>query len=586
MFRILCFLFSIAILSLVSCKKEAIKSRIDKQQNKEIRAGGVYLFAEKIPQFSKEKLDSVYFDIIVQKGLDFPSTLFLNSNKDNKYVWLNNDSLHIEELSDLIDILNESEFQGVPIGTYPINRIADLMTGLVKGQDTIPDSIYSHLAEIEFLANKSSSHFATGMDYGFLNPKKIIGNYYAIEQEMPDSLYFEDLKEKLKNLPIEFLNDKLPTDSAYKKISSELEFWITMPDSISEIFLTEQKLPQNKELKKGETFSELQNLSKKLFILGFLNNDTISSVSEDFLEGLNKFREQNYLYPKDVLDVATVNFLNQTPENYKDKLSVNLERLRWKTEKPEGEIILFANIASQRLFGKSFKDGRELEMNVAVGKTYTKTPLFVDEVEYIDLKPEWVIPQSIIRGEILRKQQNNENYIKNQRMVIYKNGHEVSPESIDWNEYTPSNFNYDIRQMPGISNSLGQVKFIFPNSYSVYMHDTPVKSVFLKDNRAVSHGCVRLQQPYELAEFLFFPDKALVNNIYYSVGQKVPFDIDEKPRNMKGIIKMRQKVGVILDYYTAVVDKDNNIKYAKDIYGYDKLLNEHLKDLNINKHKY
>src|SRR5690606_35463286 len=167
-----------------------------------------------------------------------------------------------------------------------------------------------------------------------------------------------------------------------------------------------------------------------------------------------------------------------------EQLLINMERMRWMPNMTDGNGVL-VNIPQYELH--VFEQGKMVfQMDIVVGKTGSETVIFSDEVKYVVFSPYWNVPRSIVRNEIYPAMQRNPNYLvqKNMEQTGFSKGLPI------------------IRQRPGKSNSLGRVKFIFPNSYNIYLHDTPSRNLFEEERRAFSHGCIRIQKPFELAEYL------------------------------------------------------------------------------------
>jgi murein L,D-transpeptidase YcbB/YkuD len=240
------------------------------------------------------------------------------------------------------------------------------------------------------------------------------------------------------------------------------------------------------------------------------------------------------------------------------------------------------------------KDSLPLAMRVCVGAVTNKTPLLESYISYLNLNPVWNVPASIAQGEVAMLQKKNPDYMQERGMKMYQGGKEVDISSIDWEEVDPARFPYIIRQSPGGGNSLGLIKFMFDNAFSVYLHDTPSKSAFNRKDRAVSHGCVRLQRPFELAFFCLntTSDNIYKDRLYYSINKPLVSDEgkklakENKLKKLPDIIHPNGKISLSIDYYTAYMypGVENTLYYADDTYGYDNLiLNELSSEIQSNK---
>jgi murein L,D-transpeptidase YcbB/YkuD len=210
---------------------------------------------------------------------------------------------------------------------------------------------------------------------------------------------------------------------------------------------------------------------------------------------------------------------------------------------------IVANIPEFKLH--VFDSGKMVfDMNIVVGKTGTSTVVFSDELKYIVFSPYWNIPTSIVRGEIQPAMERNPNYLatKNMEQTGISNGLPV------------------IRQKPGGSNSLGRVKFIFPNNYNIYFHDTPAKSLFAREKRAFSHGCIRLAEPKKMAEYLLRHQPEWTTE---KISAAMRTDKEKW-------VTLKDPVPVFISYFTAWVDNDGLLNFREDIYGHDKRMAERL----------
>ncbi|HNR56537.1 MAG TPA: L,D-transpeptidase family protein, partial [Flavobacteriales bacterium] len=216
-----------------------------------------------------------------------------------------------------------------------------------------------------------------------------------------------------------------------------------------------------------------------------LHSTTYDSV---LVHAVQRFQERHSLLPDGVIGTSVIRALNVTPAQRVRTMLINMERLRWVPEAYAPDLIL-VNIPEYRMH--IFEDGKEAwNMKVVVGNVATRTVIFSDTLTNIVFSPYWGVPQSIVKNEILPELRKNPNYLAKKGM-----------ERIGGTDANPV-----IRQKPGRSNALGLVKFLFPNNYSIYFHDTPSKGGFARESRAFSHGCIRLSEPQRLAEYLLRND--------------------------------------------------------------------------------
>jgi murein L,D-transpeptidase YcbB/YkuD len=227
-----------------------------------------------------------------------------------------------------------------------------------------------------------------------------------------------------------------------------------------------------------------------------------------------------------------------------EQLLVNLERMRWMPAEPNGSLI-WVNIPAFKLY---VQDGSKqlFNMDVVVGKEGHSTVMFSGNLNQVVFSPYWNLPENIVKKEVLPHIEKNSQYLAENNMEI--TGEEDGVPVI--------------RQLPGDKNQLGKIKFLFPNSFNIYFHDTPFKDLFNKDKRAFSHGCIRLREPVKLAEYL------LVDQPEWT-----PAKIDSAMNSGKEkYVRVKEPVPVLIYYYTAWADDNNQLQFRDDIYGHDEKL--------------
>ncbi|MCC5936001.1 MAG: L,D-transpeptidase family protein [Lunatimonas sp.] len=279
------------------------------------------------------------------------------------------------------------------------------------------------------------------------------------------------------------------------------------------------------------------------------------------VQRVEKYQQQLGLNPDGVIGNATLRALNKRPEDLIKQVSVNLERLRWLPDTTLNEVIL-VNIAN---FSMDYIRDRDtlLHSNAIVGKAYRKTPVFNAPMTYLVFSPTWTVPPTILRNDVLPAVKKNVGYLKSKNMrILTYSGQEVDPHSIDWSKITANNFPYMVRQDPGPSNSLGWVKFMFPNKHNVYIHDTPSRELFGRDDRALSSGCIRIEKPLELARLLLadqplWSDDRIRSSMFGGKEQTV---------------MLKRQIPVVILYLTFWTDSLGNPKIRHDLYDRDEAL--------------
>ena len=361
---------------------------------------------------------------------------------------------------------------------------------------------------------------------------------------VPKLFFVEDVKEGMKELSRK--------KSAVNKYKDTVELELTIANALLKYSNTLQFGLVDPSKVDSNYFSETGKA------------DSISMLRVLEVQNLKSYLDS--IQPKDVQYVALQTALKnevQVPGKSRDEtdqtIKVNLERLRWKN-KPLEEKYVLINIADYSLDvmdkGKSI-----LNMKVCVGEADKQTPQLNSRIYSVQVNPIWNIPASIARNEISKYATNDRYYLENNNIIVYKQDKRVyNTESIDWS--TVDVGSYSFKQRPGQQNSLGKIKFLFKNESSVYLHDTPVKSAFKKKIRAVSHGCVRVEKPLELALALF------------NKGPKY----DQIKSGMQSgyprakYIGLPEQVPISITYYTARTTAKGGILFSPDIYGLDEVL--------------
>ncbi|HZC01403.1 MAG TPA: L,D-transpeptidase family protein, partial [Gammaproteobacteria bacterium] len=246
------------------------------------------------------------------------------------------------------------------------------------------------------------------------------------------------------------------------------------------------------------------------------------------------------------------------------QIELNMERWRWLPQ-DLGERYILVNIANFAL--DVVENGQSvLTMRVVAGKPTRRTPFFSAQMTYVVLSPHWYVPPTIAIQDKLPLIRRDPKYMARQNLKIFSDGPggatRVDPRAIDWSSVSARNFPYRLRQDPGPRNALGRVKFMFPNSYHVYLHDTPSRELFARAERAFSSGCIRLEKPIELAEYLLRDDPRWSR-------QSILSSID---RGREQVVHLPAPIPVHLFYWTTWMSDEGVVHFRKDIYERDHVL--------------
>ncbi len=318
----------------------------------------------------------------------------------------------------------------------------------------------------------------------------------------------------------------------------------------------------------GDTYRGTAQLAARLQLLGDLpQGGSYDSYSGTLVEGVRHFQARHGLATDGKLDAATLRELNTPLSARVQQIDDALERWRWMPAEFQQPPVL-VNIPEFRL--RAFSDDHRLalSMNVVVGKAApTQTPVFTDDIRFIVFRPYWNVPPGILRRTIIPAIMKNSGYIARERFeVTDSSGRVVSPND-DLVAGLRSG-KYAIRQKPGPTNALGLIKFMFPNSHSVYLHSTPSTELFSRSRRDFSSGCIRLEKPAELAGFLLRNQRDGQQPWTVALAQAA---MDSGKDNRQ--VNLTVKVPVLILYVTAVSEEDGTVHFFDDIYGHDERLN-------------
>ena len=357
----------------------------------------------------------------------------------------------------------------------------------------------------------------------FIPRKKEDAMYLAdslITKKHKDNKYFEDINESYK-----VLKDQL---ARYYDIAKK-GGWPAIPDD-------------KKTYKKGTTSPIIALIKRHLSLTGDMPGADTTQVFNDTLEmGIKNYQRRFGYTPDGIITAALIKEMNVPAQSRVQQILINMGRMRWMPSRPSGNLIL-VNIPE---FVLHLYDGKNKvwDINVVVGKEGHNTMMFTGDLNQIVFSPYWNVPPSIVRKEILPALEKDPTYLTRNNM-----------EQVGMEGDLPK-----IRQLPGPDNSLGRVKFLFPNSFNIYFHDTNAKGLFNKDKRAYSHGCIRLEEPEKLANYL-------LRNQSEWTPEKIE---DAMNSGTEKYVKLKDPIPVFITYYTAWVDDAGQLNFREDIYGHD-----------------
>ncbi len=303
-----------------------------------------------------------------------------------------------------------------------------------------------------------------------------------------------------------------------------------------------------KKIKKGDSSLTVSAIKKRLQVTGEMPaGDTAQTFDTQLLNAVKAFQISRGLTPDGIVTPALVKEMNVPALKRVEQILINMGRMRWMLNNSDGNLIT-VNLPEFVLHVYEGKT-KKFDMNVVVGKEGHNTTIFTGNLNQVVFSPYWNVPYDIVEKEILPSIEKNPDYLAENEM-------EKVGEPVDG---IPT-----VRQLPGPKNSLGKVKFLFPNSFDIYFHDTPAKGLFSKDKRAYSHGCIRLSDPAKMANYLL-----------RNQPEWTPEKIDEAMNSgQEQFVKLKAPVPVLITYNTAWVDENGVLNFRDDIYGHDAALSK------------
>jgi murein L,D-transpeptidase YcbB/YkuD len=522
-------------------------------------------------------------------GKDLDTIKYFYSTQNIKPIFLK--SFESQEFVDsLLNILEKADEHGLNPETYHYSIIKGEFYELLK-PNLESNKRYFYLANAELLIADAILKYSSHMRHGVFNPREIYPDSYFIP--IKDSLNKQLFEPFKQNHIIQYLYNIQPKSDKYKKLQSSLKRfeslknmeWITIP------------IP-NKKIGLGQSFDHIDLVTSRLITLGFL--DTNKVKLKDFtlydsllVEPIKNFQKANGFNGDGVIDKSTIERLNITPEEYLDKIKLTLERFRWIDYSDIARYIL-VNIPDFKL---SAVENRKELFNIVVcagRKGEWETPNLYGEISYLVLNPTWSVPKSIIQEEIVSGLRKDSLYLKKRNFKVYKSGQRVSLDGLTARDLSSSK-QYTVIQDPGLGNALGKIKFMFNNPFGVYLHDTPTRAPFKYVNRAVSHGCVRVEKPIQFAEYLLANNSRWTTDyIKIEIGQKVEdqnivAEFTNKRSDLRnnfsyGVtteVRFDNKIPLFIDYYTVWVDEGGIFNLRDDVYGRDKILMEYFQEVKL-----
>ncbi len=463
--------------------------------------------------------------------------------RDNGYqaIWTGGDEASRQRRNALLAALNETSAHGLPDRSAEVSALMQQMRGVRTTRD---------IGSIEAALSQALVDYATDLQTGLLVPSRIDGGMVRKKHTVDGSSFLAGIRDQQ---PYAYMRSLVPVSPQYRGLMREKL-------RLEQILAAGGWGPavNAKKLEPGDQGPAVIALRNRLMAMGYLQRSAARSYDAALEKAVQSFQSDHGLETDGVAGAGTITEVNKPVSNRLKSIIVAMERERW-LQPDRGERHILVN---QTDFTAKIVDNGDVtfETRSVIGKNThdRRSPEFSDEMEHMVINPSWYVPRSIITKEYLPKLQSNPNAVGHIQ-ITDRRGRVVNRGSADFSQYTARNFPFSMRQPPSSRNALGLVKFMFPNKYNIYLHDTPQKSLFAREVRAFSHGCIRLAQPFEFAYALLAKQSENPKDFFHRILSS----------GKETKVALEQKVPVHIIYRTAVVTRKGRAEFRRDVYGRD-----------------
>ena len=488
------------------------------------------------------------------KGARWKLVRQVYADREYRPLWLDADRLR-GDTRDLIETLCHAEREGLRAADYDLAGLRTELETLEKTKHPDPKT----LAMLDVRLTRRFLDYGADLLAGRLDPQAVHDGWYikarraGIDSVLRSSLRsknFDDMMAPLRPRQREY-TEMVEALESYRELQAK-GGW--------------PRVPAAGKLALGMKGTPVEALRRRLAATGELKDGGGKPVySDDVALAVAKFQVRHGLPPDGTVGPATLAALNVPVETRIRQIELNLERFRWLPS-DFGSRYILVNIPDYRLY--AYDDGKEaLTMRVIVGDEYgSATPVFADSMTYIVFRPQWDMPRQILVDEVIPRVRENIYYLAQHGYEVIdtaRNEVVADPSAIDWSGLDSTNIPFRVRQKGGAGNALGNVKFMFPNRFSIYLHDTPTRHLFQQRERTMSHGCVRVEDPVKLAGYVLGGQGDWTEAKIRDAMQPADSgDVEPVP------VDLEQPVPVYLVYLTAFM-RDGALHFRSDPYGKD-----------------
>lgn len=469
-------------------------------------------------------------------------------SSQRSFMWSADDKV-LDRAKNVAAFFARADEDGLNPDEYAVTIPADNFDGAAESERQ------QKLAEFEIRMSARALRYAIDAGEGRVIADRLSGFHDLPRNRVDPKAVLEKLASESD--PAAYLHGFQPSNEQYAALKRELAN--TEPSSAEPI-----RISLNGIIKPGDTNDQLSKvvaLISRHAPAGYLAQhkqvlDTHASgdvYDPELVSAIKDYQKLSGSTPDGVIGRNTLSALQGEQSSIKrDRILYSMERLRWLPH-DFGTRYVMVNQPAYR--AEYFEDGKEkLAMNVVIGSPTHQTYFFYNKVQTVVFNPSWGVPRSIILNEMLPKVMRDTSYLDRNGYEVYAGGKKVSASAVNWSAVAAGKAHVGIRQKPSLDNALGELKILFPNAHDIYMHDTPAKSYFSRDMRALSHGCIRLERPRDMAAAV--------------LGTSVT-DLEKYfGKNERGI-KVKEPVPVFISYFTAWPEADGKIHYYGDVYDRD-----------------
>jgi L,D-transpeptidase YcbB len=497
-----------------------------------------------LPTAKKVKFESQYF----QKKVIAKTKRFYEATNYKK-AWLDQKQAS-KDFKAFVNEVMESYRYGINPDDYDIRDLEASIDQLYKNKKRTDDEI----SQLDIRVTTSFFLFTTHLLEGRIRNAGAADFIWKKGQPEEDDVMMLAKHQSANDLRKEI--DKFhPKDPQYDKLREALKLYkdMSIADNIRAIAI-------KRKIKPGARDQAIVLIRKKLELTDYKGDSMpLDSLTYDkpLVEAVKNFQQRHGITADGIIDAETVRLLNIPLQNKAERIALNLERLRWRPHASTEKDQIIVNVPEYML--RVYRNNKKtLEMKAILGSEFNATPIFVDTLKYIVFSPTWNVPKSIMEEEFLPNLQANPEYYSTD-FKFFKNGVEVDPTEEDWKAEDINVGEYQVVQNPGNLNALGNVKFVMPNNFNIYLHDTPGDGLFRKRERALSHGCIRLEKPVDLAVYL------LQDNDDWNKKRIMEAMQEVEPKT----VNLKKPYPVHIIYRTVWVDDNGKVNFRDDVYGHD-----------------